>query len=817
MTRCTLCDLPTPEPPVTAPDADGAFCCRGCLEVYRAVGEANGESPEELLATEDAADAPVPADAATIHLAVTGMHCTTCEAFLEKTAGDHDAVYAADASYTTDVLELQYDDEAATVDELASAVSGLGYRASPVGEDETRARADDAREFARMRVFLAAFLGMITMGLYAVFLYPAYLGLDWSGLLSTPGAALSLFGPVVGATTLELVVVGYPVLRGAYVAVRARQLNMDVLVALGALVPYLYSLVVYFALGGTVVYFDVTTTVVTVVTVGNYVKDVVKRRAVEGVTTGTATRVTEARRVTADGTERVPVASCRPGDRLRVEAGERVPVDGVVGEGTATVDESLLTGEAHPRSRGPDDEVVGGSTVLDGALTVTVGEATESTLDRIVGTMRHVQSTRAGVKRLADRLAAVFVPLVVLLAVLTTLAWAVTGAPLRSAVLTGVAVLVVSCPCSLGLATPIALVSGVRAAAERDVAVLNADALEGLADADVVAFDKTGTLTTGEMRVDAISTGGGEDAGELVARAAAVEATADHPVADAVTLYAEATASAGHAPEPSPATSSRPEGRNRGVSAVVDDVRVTVGHPSLFEAVAWPSTCRDALDRAEETGALPVVVGWAGRVRRVLLVDDAPRAGWEATLSHLHDAGHRVVVLTGDDEARVGRYEAADAVDDVFAEVPPEAKAEVLRRLGAEGTTVMVGDGTNDAPALAAADLGVAFASGTDVALEAADATVLSDDLDAIEDAFRVGAVTHRRVRENLAWAFGYNAVALPLAALGLVNPLVASVAMAASSVLVVANSARGYGVDDHGAREGTAGQPAPDVAPTAD
>jgi len=806
MTDCTLCGLPTPDPPVTGDDVDGPFCCRGCLEVYRAVGDVDPVTAADALAPDEAATT-VPADAETVHLHVQGMHCTTCEAFLEGTARRDEAVYDAAASYTTDVLELSFDPTATTAEALADEVSGLGYRAAPADQGGPGG-SRDAREFARMRVFLAAFLGMTTMGMYAGFVYPAYLGVHWSGLLATPAAAISLFGPIIGATTLELLVVGFPILRGAYVALRMGYLNMDVLIALGALVPYLYSLAAFFYLGRTVVYFDVTTTVITVVTLGTYLEGVVKRRALDGVEDARATRVTEATRVTDAGDpERVPTAACEPGDRLRVGPDERVPVDGRVVAGTAVVDESLLTGESHPNRRREGDPVVGGSTVVDGTIDLAVGERVESTLDRIVDSMRHVQSAGSGAQRLADRIAGGFVPLVVFLAALTAVAWVLLGATPRSAFLTGVSVLVVSCPCSLGLATPIALVAGVRAAAARDVAILNTATLEELAAADVVAFDKTGTLTTGEMTVESVVAPEGEPA--VLRRAAAVESTATHPVAAAI---------AGAVDEPPAARSSRPEGRHQGVSAVVEGERVTVGHPDCFDDARWPEACREAVAAARSAGALPAAVGWGGRVRGVVTVDDTPRPGWEETLADLHAAGHRIVVITGDDRSRVAPFEDSPVVDDVFAEVTPEAKVEVVRRLAAEGTTVMLGDGTNDAPALAAADLGVALAGGTDVTLEAADATVLSDGLDAVVDAFEVGAETRSRVRQNLAWAFGYNALALPLAALGLVNPLVASLAMAASSVIVVLNAARSFhgrtnrpraGRERRGSRSGGSNPPA--------
>jgi len=487
-----------------------------------------------------------------------------------------------------------------------------------------------------------------------------------------------------------------------------------------------------------------------------------------------------------------------------VGAGERVPVDGTVIEGTAAIDESLVTGESVPVRRERGDEVIGGGLVTEGGVVVEADDGATSTLDRLMAHLWRVRSSRSGVQRLADRLAAVFVPVVVVLALGAFVVHLALGAAPTAAFLTGLTVLVVSCPCALGLATPLAVAAGVREALDAGIVVTDGDVFERATDADIVAFDKTGTLTTGEMTLhDAV---GSETA---IARAAAVETFADHPMGRAVAEAVDA-GEASETPRDAGGTGIAVDDferhPGRGVSGVVgaasatsrDDAdgsdRVTVGRADLFEDCEIPDAYRERYDRAVDAGRIPAYVGWDGAVRGVLVAGDQPRPEWERVVSAVAADVARVVVLTGDGEAAAARFRDHPDVDDVFAGVPPEAKAEVIERLREDGTTVMVGDGSNDAPALAAADLGISLESGTRLAADAADAVVTTGDLTTVPEVFSLTAATKRRIRENLGWAFLYNALAVPAAALGVLNPLVAAVAMAASSLLVVGNSTRGLG-----------------------
>ena len=793
MTDCTLCGLATDDP-VTDSGVAGAFCCRGCLEVARTLDD---PADTDSAAVETGPD-PDDAEGEAAFCSVSGMHCATCELFLERRATAHEGVTGASASYATGTMKVTYDPDRADADALPDLLSGAGYEVTRREPGEE----DDSEQVGRLLV--GGFFGMMTMLWYVLFLYPAYLGVDL-GLVDLDGAAGSyllwntavMTGVVVGYT-------GWPLLRGAVVSLRTRRPNMDLLVAMAATTAFVYS-VVAVVLGRTEVYFDVASVIVLAVSIGDYYRDRVRRAAAGRLTDLTNQRAEQARRRTGSGTETVGIDALAPGDEVVVRAGERIPVDGTVLEGTAGVDESLVTGESLPVRKAAGDEVVGGAMVAEGGLVVRVGPEAESTVSRLTELLWSVQSERGGVQRLVDRIAAVFVPLVVGLAVLAGVGHLLGGAAPTDALLTGLAVLVVSCPCALGLATPLATAAGVRAALDDGVVVTDGSAFETATEVDVVAFDKTGTLTTGEMQLVE------RPDDDALWRAAAREQFADHPLAGAITDAVQASDATVEDVEHHP---------GRGVSGVVeagaqsvDGERVVVGTPSLLadEGLSVPSELAERCERARADGRIPALVGWDGRARDIVVGGDRPREGWEAVVEAL--APREVVVITGDGPAAAAPFERHDAVDEVFAGVPPDAKAEVVERLKSRGTVAMVGDGTNDAPALGTADLGISLASGTALAADAADAVVTTDDLGAVPRVFDLTRRTRGRIRQNLAWAFCYNAVALPLALAGLLNPLFAALAMTVSSLLVVANSARSLGDGDAVATEQGATAPATPAA----
>nr|WP_152418293.1 cation-translocating P-type ATPase [Halorubrum aidingense] len=830
---CTLCELPTAG--VDVSDDDGnRFCCTGCRDVYAALGDVDvdaadvrarrngsggrGESESGAGGRGSGGDeaASVPADHEATFLEVDGMHCATCEAFIETVATRTEGVSAASASYVTDTVRIDHDPNDVSIDDLSEAVSGLGYSAYPRDDAFARRQADN---MATARLAAGVMVGMAIMLQYIVIIYPTYFAFpfyDERTLEYLNGAMASSSGTyffivIAVLTTIVLLFTGKPILRGAYVSARTRSPNMDLLVAIAAVSAYLYSTLAVIFVESPSIYYDVTVAIIVIVTVGNHYEDSIKKRATELLSDLTAVQVDSARRLVGDGdAESVPIDALEPDDRLLVRAGERVPVDGEAVDGDAAVDESVITGESMPVRKTPGDAVVGGSVVADGSLTVAVGPDATSSLDRVAELVWDLQSGNHGVQKLADRLATIFVPAVLVIAVLAAAANLALGNGVTEAMLVGLTVLIVSCPCALGLATPLAVAAGIRDALERSIVIFDDTVFERLRDADTVVFDKTGTLTTGEMRVVEADV----DA-DLLGLAAALEARSAHPVGQAIAAaraesrveartesdegapaaVADGGVSAADADDADrePLSVERFESHARGVSGVVDGVEVVVGHPDLFDERGWdvPDAIRETVAEARDVGRVPVAVGRDGAAEGVVVVGDELREGWEETVTALADSGVDVVVLTGDDERAATVFREHDAVSSVFAGVPPEGKAETVERLKASGLTVMVGDGTNDAPALAAADLGVALGGGTAMAADAADVAIVDDDLGSVATVFELSRAAGRRVKGNIGWAFLYNAVAIPLAVTGLLNPLFAAVAMGLSSLLVVTNSSR--------------------------
>lgn len=805
MSGCALCDLPVSEQPVTG-DIDGEYCCQGCLEVARVLSDVP-ESNHDEVRMQSESDA-VPEDSAQAYLFIGGMHCTTCEVFLGYRGEQVDGIYSLEANYATETARVQYDPELVDEEELPELLSGRGYTARFRSASDTPDEAQTENRTATVeRLFVGAFFAMLVMPWYLFFLYPSYVGIETGIINADATSSHGLYIPLVFIgvfTTIVLFYTGYPVLRGAWVSLRMGHPNMDLLVSIAALSAYAYSTVAL-ATGSMHLYYDVSVAVIMVVTLGRYYEGSIRARTTDALSALTAARVSEATRLRDDGREVVSVAELEPGDELVVAPGDRVPVDGTVKAGVAAVDEAVLTGEALPVTKRPGDEVVGGSVVTDDALVIAVGPDAESTIDRITTALWEIQSATPSVQRFADSLATIFVPLVLVLGTVVTLWQLTTGSAVSAALLAGLTVLVVSCPCAMGLATPLAIAAGLRDALARGIVVTNDSLFEVAPNAEIIVFDKTGTLTAGKMTVHGVV---GDS--KTVKMAAAVERFSSHPVADAIldaalTHEHNAVTDGGVAVE----TPSEPPVRfdderlghlpeateftrhpGSGVSGTVDGTRVVVGTKSLVETECGPvsEALKSEITAAERAGELPIVVGWDNRAKGVLRVSDRERETWDEALSAVGEC--EVAVLTGD-ETPATQFSEHPAVDRVFSGVPPDGKVETIRRLAATGTTVMVGDGTNDAPALAAADLGIAMGDGTARAADAADVVVMDNDLTAVGDVFELASGTRRRIRENIGWAFLYNAVAIPLAVVGLINPLFAAVAMAASSIIVVSNSRR--------------------------
>jgi len=758
--HCKLCGLPNPKSPLR--DAGHEFCCHGCREVYRCFGEA-------VIAADRPVAAAPPPQAREAFLWIEGMHCASCEYLIERLAPRTPGILAAASSYASGTTKITYDPALIDEAQLPAAIARAGYRARL--HDEAPPEHDERPEL--LRLLTAGCLASPVMMLTLLFVYPVhggfvqpedYAAIGWLAFKATP-LALFVF------TTLLVFYVGWPILRGAWTALRIRVPNMDLLLALSILAAYAYSTVQLFR-DPLDLYFEVASTLIAVVTIGRFLERGARLKATQELTgilrawSNRACVLREGRYLVCGLDELVP------GDRVFVRPGEAIPMDGEIVAGQGAIDESLMTGEAFPASRGAGERVMGGSILLEGNLEIEIGERVENRMANLSRLLWNMQSASGGMQGRVDRLARAFVPVVMLLATLVGLGFLVAGASPEKALLASLATLIVSCPCTFGLAIPLTAATAVGTALRRGIIVSSADLFEKSSRIDIVVLDKTGTLSSGEMAVvDVI----GPPA--TAARAAAVERHSEHPVAKAIAgLDATRTASE---------VELHP---GRGAVARVGGDRVAVGSRTLFATLGWaiPASLEAQVAGRREGDSVVSWVGWDGRAEGAIVTRDRARPEWIKVVTTLR-RHCRVVLLTGAEHSN--GY--AEHVDEVHAGVPPEAKAAVIRRLKMQGRVAMIGDGSNDAPALAAADFGIAFGAPTQLAAEAADMVIPGDRLERVLDAFALVGAAQRRIRQNLAWALSYNAIAIPLAMAGFLSPLVAAVAMSASSLLVVANSTR--------------------------
>jgi len=710
-----------------------------------------------------------------VRLALTGMTCAACSARIERVLRRQPGVAAANVNLASETATVAFLPGAVSLDSLVASVEAAGYGASRAASDAEERAAYERSETARERRELALLLGS------AAFALPLLAPMAWAPF----GSHVLLPGwlQLVLATPVQ-VVAGAHFYRGAFRALRGGSANMDVLVALGTTAAFVLS-VVLLAGGGQHLYFEAAASVIALVRLGKWLEARAKRSANQAVRALMALRPERAR-VERDGRElEVAVEAVGAGEIVVLRPGERIPVDGEVLTGTGSVDESLLTGESLPVTRGPGDPVIGGSINGEGWLRVratAVGEA--SALARIVRLVEAAQGDKAPVQRLVDRVSAVFVPAVIGVALLCLGGWLVAGAGVEVALVHAVSVLVIACPCALGLATPAALMVGTGAAARSGILFRDAEALERAHGAAVVAFDKTGTLTEGKPTVREVLALDGDEA-RLLALAAAAQRGSEHPLARAILLAAA---------ERGVAVASARDFRalpGRGVEAMVGGSRLRVGSPRFLDELGVERAL--LARRAEAHEAAGATVVWVAADERLLgaiAIGDRVRAGAATAVARLRSRGITTVLLTGDNR-RAAEAVARDlGIERVRAELGPEEKAREVAALRAGGKGVaMVGDGVNDAPALAAADVGFAMASGTDVAIHTAGVTLVRADPALVADAVSVSRATVHKIRQNLAWAFGYNVVGIPLAALGYLTPVLAGAAMALSSVSVVASA----------------------------
>lgn len=700
-----------------------------------------------------------------LHLDVSGMTCGSCVQRVEKALLKQPGVLECRVNLATGEATVRLAEEATPFESLRSAVQARGYDI-----EVHRDRRDDDPERKEERDWLRRVWVAWPLGLAVMLLSMLAMESDW--------ARVTTF---VLATPVQFWA-GWPFLKGAAHRAKSLSANMDTLIALGTLTAYFYSVWALFS--GEETYFDTAALIIAFLLLGKYLEARSRGRASEAMKRLLELGAREAHVVRGGREFLMLVDQVKVGDLVRVRPGEKIPTDGVVEEGASSVDESMLTGESVPVEKGLGDEVTGATLNIDGTLLVrTTRVGSDTALAQIVRLVSEAQSNKAPIQRLADRIAGVFVPIVIGIAALTVLGWLIATGDLRDAIVPAVAVLIIACPCAMGLATPAAIMVGTGKGAQLGVLIRGGEVLERSRRIDIVVFDKTGTLTEGRMRlVDVV----GEDL--ALARAAAAESSSEHPIARAVVDGAAERKVA--VPD---ATDFRSVA-GLGVRATVEGEKVLVGRRHFLEEEECevPGWLAEEAARLEAEGKTVFWVGWDGKARGALAVADTLKPNAAETVHALHGMGVEVAMITGDNRATAEAIGREAGIDRVIAEVLPAEKVDEVRRLQAEGKVVaMVGDGINDGPALAQADLGIAIGTGTDVAIEASDLTLMSGDLKGVVTAIRLSRRTFRTIVQNLFWAFGYNVVLIPLAAAGLLNPILAGAAMAFSSVSVVSNSLR--------------------------
>jgi len=703
-------------------------------------------------------------------LALEGMTCASCAARIERKLNKLDGVAAA-VNYATETASVRFDSAQVSLADLVRTVEAAGYHASPAAHAR-ESEAGDVQQRRRLIVAIALTAPLLVVAMASPL---QFAGWEW--------LALALATPVVFWC-------GASFHRAALLNARHLAATMDTLVSIGTLAAWTWSSVVLFASLHASSYFEVAAVITTLILLGRFFETRARRRSGAAIRALLELGAKEAR-VLRDGEEvLVPVEAVRVGDLFVVRPGEKVATDGIVEEGLSAIDQSMLTGEPVPVEVGPGAELAGATINSSGRLLVRATRVgADTALAQIARLVTEAQAGKADVQRLADRVSAVFVPVVLLIAAATLGGWLLAGGGAAAAFTAAVAVLIIACPCAMGLATPTALMVGTGRGAQLGILIKGPEVLERTRKVTTIVLDKTGTITEGRMRVVSV-TALDEDEDELLRLAGAAEAGSEHPLAQAIVRAAR------EKPGGLPALSEFRNHAGLGVEATVEGRVVFVGRPRFLaeQGIELRRTDEVWIEAREADGQTVIAVAWDGVLRGMIGLADTVKPSSAEAVAALRSLGLRPMLLTGDNGRAATRIAAEVGIDaaDVRAEVLPAEKAEQVRELQRAGQVVaMVGDGVNDAPALATADLGLAIGTGTDVAIEASDLTLVSGDLRAAADAIRLARRTLATIKGNLFWAFAYNVAAIPLAVAGVLSPMIAAGAMAFSSIFVVTNSLR--------------------------
>jgi Cu+-exporting ATPase len=729
----------------------------------------------------------------TLTMPVEGMTCASCVLRVEKALKKVEGVSAASVNLATEQTTITFDPLKVSVERLREAVSDAGYTlGKPIGEENPGESAERYKSGVRRLKFDLILSVALTLPVMIVSMFSMT---QWFhnviplGMKERNVLLLLLTAPI-------LLYSGRRFFEGFWKTARHGTADMNTLVAVGTGAAFLYSAVATLFPGwlagsanGESVYFDTAATIITLILTGRYLEARARRRASDAIRNLIALQPSTAR-VIRDGKETdIPVAGVIAGDIVVIRPGERIPVDGLVASGSTTVDESMVTGESLPIEKSSGDRLVGGTVNRNGSVTLRATAVGEHTvLAQIVKLVEEAQGSKAPIQNLADRIASVFVPSVIALALLTFAGWLfVADATFTHSLVNFIAVLIIACPCALGLATPTAMTVGVGVAATHGILIRNAGSLERLTSVSTIVMDKTGTLTSGKPTVTDVIPLWENTREGLLGFAAAVERQSEHPLAEAIVESARQSHVGIREAE------SFRSLTGLGVTAVVDGRRVAAGNHAMMAGEGIDvSAALTVVARLSEEGKSILFVAIDGKAAGFIAVADRIKPTSAQAVGDLRQMGIDVIMMTGDNETTARAIASQSGIKRVLAGILPAGKAASIRSLQAEGKTVaMVGDGINDAPALAVADVGIALGTGTDIAMDAADITLMKGDLSTIAAAIRLSSATLRIIRQNLFWAFMYNVVAIPLAALGLLTPVVAAGAMALSSVSVVTNSLR--------------------------